>query len=211
MKSLFIDTSNKILTIAVFDNDELLGVETSDIMNEHSKYAVDKMKKVFDKIKLKPNDINRILVVNGPGSFTGVRIGVTIAKTYAWSLNKEVIPISSLYVNALGYSAHDYYVSFLDARRGFVYASIYDKEYKPFLKEQYISIDELNSVINTLDGSVVQIGDVSINDNETKPIVLDLEKIIKYCKNKETVFSHALKPNYLKRVEAEEKLMVENK
>ena len=49
----FIDTSNKILTIAVFDNDELLGVETSDIMNEHSKYAVDKMKKVFDKIKIK--------------------------------------------------------------------------------------------------------------------------------------------------------------
>ncbi|HHT38408.1 MAG TPA: tRNA (adenosine(37)-N6)-threonylcarbamoyltransferase complex dimerization subunit type 1 TsaB [Mollicutes bacterium] len=211
MKSLFIDTSTKTLTIAILENNKLLSNKTSETTNEHSKYALDLLKKAFDETLIKPNEIEKIFVINGPGSFTGVRIGVTIAKTYAWALEKKLVPISSLFAHALSYDGYDYYVSLLDARRGFVYAAIYDREYNFILKEQYISIVELNGAIEKLNGSIIIIGDISINYSESSPLVLDVPKIITHCKDYKTVPAHSLKPNYLKRVEAEEKLMAENK
>jgi tRNA threonylcarbamoyladenosine biosynthesis protein TsaB len=182
-----------------------------DSINEHSKYAMSEMQKVFADASLKPNEIDKIIVVNGPGSFTGVRIGVTIAKTYAWTLKKEVIPISSLLVNALGYDGYDYYVSVLDARRNHVYAAIYDSNYNPVLAEQYISITELSDKIKSLKGNVNVTGDIDINDYKSNKIVMNALKVIANSKNKKGVSAHSLVPNYLKMVEAEEKLMVVEK
>ncbi|MDD2202951.1 MAG: tRNA (adenosine(37)-N6)-threonylcarbamoyltransferase complex dimerization subunit type 1 TsaB [Bacilli bacterium] len=207
MKYLFIDTSTHDLTVAVLSNEEILGISTSHNTNEHSKYALTDLENTFKKAKLTPNDIDKVMVVNGPGSFTGIRIGVTIAKTFAWALKKDVIPVSSLLGYALGYSGYDYYVSVLDARRGYVYGAIYNSNYEVVLGEQYIIIDELNNVISSLNGDILITGDIDINDTGTSPILIDAVRIINYYKNKQAVPAHSLNPHYLKRVEAEEKMM----
>jgi tRNA threonylcarbamoyladenosine biosynthesis protein TsaB len=211
MKYLFIDTSTSKLTIALSSDTNVLSMKSLTSINGHSRYAMSEIQEAFNEASLKPNDIDKIIVVNGPGSFTGVRIGVTIAKTYAWALKKDVIPVSSLFINALGYNGYDYYISVIDARRNHVYAAIYDNKYNTFLNEQYISIFELNDIIKSLKGSFIVIGDIDIEDYKSNPINIDILKIINNCKNKESVSAHSLVPNYLKRVEAEEKLMVVEK
>lgn len=207
MKCLFIDTSHNLLSIAVTDNDKVLSKAVYKATNEHSKYAMMGIKKIFKKSGLEPNDIDKILVINGPGSFTGIRIGVTIAKIYAWALNKKVIPISTLKAYALSYTNYDYYVSVLNARRGFVYAGIYDKDYNNVIEEEYINIKELNKLIDNLKGSIVIMGDIDINKKiKTKMIKLDIPRVIRYYIDKLSINAHSLNPNYLKKVEAEEKL-----
>ncbi len=204
MKHLFIDTSTRDLTLAISSLDEIFSLVSSNKTNEHSKWALVKLNEAFEEAKMVPADIDRIIIVNGPGSFTGIRIGVTIAKTYAWSLKKDIISISSLLANAMSYDGYDYYVSILDARRNHVYAGIYDKEYNAILDEQYISIDELNNYIEKLYGNKVIVGDININ-YEVKPIKLNILKIINYCSSQPLDNVHLLKPRYLKMVEAEEK------
>jgi tRNA threonylcarbamoyl adenosine modification protein YeaZ len=208
MKYLFVDTSMHDLTIAISTEEELIGCTTSTYTNEHSKYALSQMKSVFTESSLKPEDIDKIIVVNGPGSFTGVRIGVTICKTYAWALKKEIIPISSLLTYALSYDGYKYYVCVINARRNFVYAAIYNEHYDNVLEQQYISIDKLNTIISSLDGSFIVIGDIDIVENKANPVRLNILKIVQYCKNKQAVEAHLLVPNYLKMVEAEEKMAV---
>lgn len=207
MKYLFIDTSTHDLTIAISSLDEIFSIKESNNTNEHSKYALLSIKECFDKAGLKPNEIDKIIVVNGPGSFTGVRIGVTIAKTYAWSLKKDVVPISSLLANALSYDGYDYYITAIDARRGHVYAAIYNDKYEVVLDEQYISIEQLSEHIAKLDANYVVIGDIKIGDNDNKQLKINVLKIVDYCHLKESVNPHSLKPRYLKLVEAEEKLL----
>ena len=211
MRYLFIDTSTHGLTISLSSESEILSISTSCRINEHSKYALTEMEKVFEEASLKPSDIDKIIVVNGPGSFTGIRIGVTIAKTYAWALEKSISPVSSLLINAFGYDGYNYYVSVIDARRDCVYAAIYDANYQTVLNEQYMSISDLNDIITSLDGTYIITGDIDINDIKSAPIKVDVLKVIKYCKDNNTVSPHSLNPNYLKRVEAEEKLMVVEK
>lgn len=206
MKYLFIDTSTHDLTIAIATDNEVLGITSSSNTNEHSKYALSELEKVFTNAQLKPEDIDKIMVVNGPGSFTGVRIGVTIGKTYAWALNKDIIPVSSLKAMALGYSGYDYYVSLLDARRNNVYSAVYDKNYNEVLKEQHMSLPDLKMEIAKLNGNTIVVSDINI-DNISNPIKMDILNIVNKYKNEKPVNPHAFNPEYLKRVEAEEKLM----
>lgn len=207
MRYLFIDTSTHDLTVAISTDEKILSKATLSTTNEHSKYALVELKEVFAIAGLKPKDINKIMVTRGPGSFTGVRIGTTIAKTYAWSLNKDIVPISSLLTYALGYSGYDYYISILDARHGHAYAAIYDTNYNEALKEQYINIDNLKMIIDGLKGNVIVTGDMKIEGYETGKINIDILKIINHFKNDKPINPHAVNPHYLKRVEAEEKLM----
>ena len=89
-------------------------------------------------------DVKRIYVGYGPGSFTGVRIGLTIAKTYAYTLNIKLVPISSLQILASTIE-EDEIVSLIDARRGYVFAGVYDKELNSIIDDCYIDLNYLIS------------------------------------------------------------------
>ena len=93
MISLFLDTSSSYLNIGVLNDKKLLKEEYIYFEKDLSKYALNEIKKLLDSLNLKPNDIDNIYCVNGPGSFTGLRIGVTIAKTFAWGLNKDLYKV----------------------------------------------------------------------------------------------------------------------
>ena len=118
---------------------------------------------------LEPNDIDKIIVVNGPGSFTGIRVGVTIAKTYAYSLKKEIVTISSLEAMAISSKEDDIIkVPLIDARRGYVYGAIYSKDNMPILKPQYISLETLKCATGQLLDKFAYISNQKFENIETE-------------------------------------------
>lgn len=198
MKSLFLDTSNSNAVVSIIKDNTILSYvefQNSKLLSENIFILIDKC---FKESNILPNDIDTIFVVNGPGSFTGVRIGVTIAKTMAWTLNKKVIPVSSLECFASTIDNGNV-VSLIDARRNYVFAGIYDSDLNVIQTDQYIKLDELklgNYKIVTLDDfdNIVTI----------KP-KYNILKIIDKHKDDEGILPHKLVPNYLKLTEAEEK------
>ena len=96
MKTLLINTCTNRIIVAIADSEATFSSCNEIIENQMSNIIMTKIEKCFEEAGLKPNDIDQIIVAIGPGSYTGIRIGVTIAKTMAWALNKKIIPISSL-------------------------------------------------------------------------------------------------------------------
>ncbi|MGI6329350.1 MAG: tRNA (adenosine(37)-N6)-threonylcarbamoyltransferase complex dimerization subunit type 1 TsaB [Bacilli bacterium] len=205
MKYLFIDSSTDILTIALTNDDDILGNINYNATNKHSKYIMQGLKELFEETGIKKEKIDKIFVINGPGSFTGIRIGVALAKVYAWALKKEVIPISTLKAYALSsLEEANNYVSVIDARRGYVYAGLYKKDYQEIFKPCYIKIDLLKKRINRLKGSITINGNINIcSINKTNEVSLDVMKIINYYKHENPVNPHLLNPQYLKKTEVE--------
>ena len=203
MITLFIDTCTEVLNVALIKDGIILGSSTIS-SSEHSKYTMPEIEKLFKNNNINPKSVNKIMVTNGPGSFTGIRIGVTIAKTYAWACNINVIPISTLKAYALSYDGFDYYIPMIDARRGYVYAGIYNNKYEEVMHDSYISIDKLIEKANDL-SNVLFISNGNFNDIETVSTKINLQKIYEYYKDEDEINPHALMPNYLKKTEAEEK------
>ena len=143
MTSLIIDTCNSNLTIGIVKDNNILSIYNEQVKTDLSTKIFPVMQDVFVKVGVDPKDIDTIFVSCGPGSFTGIRIGVTVAKTYAWALNKKIIPFSSLELLATTKVKEDYLVPIIDARRGYVYAGIYDEHLDTFMNDQYISIEDL--------------------------------------------------------------------
>lgn len=200
MRYLFIDTSTSFINIAIIEKDKIL-------FNHHEKVEKDMSNKIipiinygFKNCSFEINDINKVFVVNGPGSFTGIRIGVTVAKIIAWTLNIDVIPISSLEFLATTNTAKKYVVPMIDARRGNVFAGIYDCNLNNIFQDQLINYEHLLKKIND---SYAQ---VSYDfDNKVRPNC-DILKIIHKHIDDKPINPHFLNPNYLKLTEAEEKL-----
>ena len=151
------------------------------------------------------DDIDKIIVVNGPGSFTGIRVGITIAKTYAWGLKKDITTVTSLEVMAISSSFNGYKVPLIDARRGYVYGAIYNQDNNEVVKASHINLDLLKNKINEYKDVVVITNDeldLEYNKEGYRPNIL---KIVKKYKDRENVNPHFVNPEYLKLTEAEEK------
>lgn len=198
MISLFIDTSNSDVVIGLLENGRLIEKETRSILNEHSKYAVSIIDEVLKKAKVSTNSVDEILVVNGPGSFTGIRIGLTISKVYAYLTNIKVILMSSLKCLALSKDKdnYDYILSIIDAKRGNCYIGLYDKDYNEVIMEHFTNMDEVRDIRNKYKNILV----VSNTDMEgiSKIDRIDVEKIYNYYKDKDKVNPNMVLPNYLK-------------
>ena len=205
MMGLFLDTSSKYLTIAITRDDVVVDFYREKLDCDISRVTTSKIDELLKKAGINPKDISKIYCVNGPGSFTGIRVGVTIAKVYAWMMNINVIPVSSLYFMASGVKDYDYIVPMIDARRGYVYSSIYDKNYNVILEEQYIKLDELVDKVKLLDGSYLMVSNDNIKNIDVTYQEPDINNMLKYLK-KEEVNPHLFAPNYLKKTEAEENL-----
>jgi tRNA threonylcarbamoyladenosine biosynthesis protein TsaB len=126
MKYLYIDTSSSYLYTSIVENDKVISEIREEDGQTLSKVALPRIVSMFEENNLKPIDIDRIIVVNGPGSFTGIRIGLTIAKIYAWSLDIPITTILSLEAMAVSSNKDKVHVPIIDARRGYVFTAIYD-------------------------------------------------------------------------------------
>lgn len=199
MISLLIDTSISIPTIAIIKDEEVL-------YRYHEKIASDMSAKILPIIdeglkntNIELKDINKIFVVNGPGSFTGVRIGVTIGKTIAYSLNKEVVPLSSLEFMSSIETDKKYIIPMIDARRGNVFGAVYDNNLNCIKKDSLINKEEL---VKNIDDNYLLVSYDNIENSKVPN--QNLIKVINKHINDVGVNTHDLKPNYLKLTEAEE-------
>ena len=130
MKILYIDTTTSYLYTGLVIDGKLKSEIKEDFGKDLSSKALSKISEMLTNNHLEPVDIDKIMVVNGPGSFTGIRVGVTIAKTYAYSLNKDIVTVSSLEAMAVSSKGEtSFKVPLIDARRNYVYAAIFDNKY----------------------------------------------------------------------------------
>ena len=210
MKILYIDTSSSYLYVGVVSNDTLLGEVKKDFGHELSKYTVSEIDKLFKKLNLQKDMIDKIIVVAGPGSYTGIRIGMTFAKIYAYTKNIPITMITSLEAMATSVSTKKLIVPILDARRGYVYAGVYANDTN-ILKEQYIKLSDLKEYLDNLKQDYLFVtNDTIFNFSNMVKYEPDILKIVLKYKNKENINPHLIEPTYLKLTEAEENLK-ENK
>lgn len=209
MRILYIDTTTSYLYTGLVENGILISDIKEDYGKDLSSLALKKISEMITNNGLTPNDIDKIIVVNGPGSFTGIRVGVTIAKTFAYSLKKKIVTISSLEAMAVSNDDNKYKVPLIDARRGYVYSAIYDNNMNTVLKEKYISLEALKSATDNLPFEFTYISNQEFKDIETKKYNPNIEKIVNTYQNKEEMNPHTINPIYLKQTEAEEKQKLE--
>ncbi len=206
MKILYIDTTTSYLYGALWIDNKVEESVNIKLGKDLSVFTLQKISEMFEHAKMNPKEIDKIIVVNGPGSFTGIRIGVTIAKTYAYSLKKEISTISSLQAMALSSKKEtEYKIPIIDARRDYVYAAIYDNNNLPVLRDQYLSRQALLCAIDNLPGEYSVITNDEIEIDHIEEYTPNFQKIIDTYQDKEVENPHAVNPNYLKLTEAEEK------
>ena len=203
MRILYIDTSSSYLYTSIVENDKLISEIKEEFGQSLSEVALPRIVSMFEDNNLSPKDIDKIIVVNGPGSFTGIRIGITIAKIYAWSLNIPITTIYSLEAMAISSKKNTYHVPILNARRGYVYTAIYDKDYKEVLKPCHILLTDLQEKLKDIK-EYEYISNDEFDDLELNSYSPDMVKVVNYFKDKENINPHAVNPEYLKLTEAEE-------
>ena len=201
MISLFLDTSTKKLEVILVKDNEILSKKELESINDHASYLVPFIEEVLNDNNLTTKDIDKYYIVTGPGSFTGTRIGVTVGKTLAYSNNKKVVPVSSLKQYIFSKTGYDYYVSIIVDKNN-MYYGIYDKDYKDIIKDKYSTREVFLKDISTLSGNTLFISEKEVQDLEVVKPELDILKLIEYYKDEE-IDAHSLKPNYLKKIDAE--------
>lgn len=203
MKYLYIDTSSSFLYSAILEDDKIIAKVSEDYGQSLSEIALPKIAKMFEENNIKPIDIDKIIVVNGPGSFTGIRIGITIAKVYAWSLGTKITTITSLEAMATSNDSNKLKVPIINARRGYVYGAIYDND-KELLKPQHIKLEDLKDKLKDTDKYIFITNDEFENLENIEKYEPDFIKIISKYKEKNEINPHLVNPEYLKLTAAEE-------
>lgn len=203
MKYLYIDTSSSYLYAAIVEDEKIIAKVCEDYGQSLSEIALPKIAAMFEDNNIKPTDINKIIVVNGPGSFTGIRIGITIAKVYAWSLGTKITTITSLEAMAISNDSNKVKVPIINARRGYVYGAIYDND-KEVLKPQHIKLEELKDKLQEIDNYIFITNDEFEDLEKTEKYEPDFIKIINKYKDKKEINPHLVNPEYLKLTAAEE-------
>jgi tRNA threonylcarbamoyladenosine biosynthesis protein TsaB len=146
---------------------------------------------IIDTIKegnIEVNNLNEILVVNGPGSFTGIRIGVTIAKTLAYSLNIPIKVLSSLLIKAISVE-HNKEITIVEKEKNGVFVGIFDKGNNLLGEYKYLSNQEYKELAKP--------------ENEIEDIKINYSKIIEYSKNIKAINPHSVNPLYVKKIEVQ--------
>lgn len=227
MKVLGIDTSTLMTTCGVIDQERLLGEYSLSQDMSHSEKLVPMIKEVLDSLDLNVNDIDVFGVSIGPGSFTGLRIGIATVKAFAHLSNKPIVGVSTLEALAYNLPFNNIIVPMIDARRDRVYTGIYTwvgQSIKPIMEPCILEVKELLDILNRDYDDVVVNGDGSIfykdvimetlkdkvrfatiGQNMCKASSICELALIKY-KNNEVDDFYTLAPEYLLETQAQREL-----
>ncbi|EXJ23589.1 TsaB protein, required for threonylcarbamoyladenosine (t(6)A) formation in tRNA [Alkalibacterium sp. AK22] len=226
MKILGIDTSNQAMSIALVDEDGLVIEKTVNIKRNHSIQLMPSIEALFGEANWVPKDIDRVAVASGPGSYTGVRIGVTVAKTLAYAVGAELVGVSSLHVLA-GNGEQipgSFIVPLFDARRGNIYTGLYHYQQgvcRPVQTDTHIAIEKWADFLEGLQAPVQLVGtdvnkhmDVLNNRLGDRLLLLAPSQTLprasvlaELARDKKPEVVHTFEPSYLKLAEAEQKWM----
>ena len=173
MNTLFIDTHDELITVSFIKDDDIF---TKEVMSEsHSTHLLPLIDEMLKEKSIKLNDFDRVVVVNGPGSFTGIRIGVTVAKTISYSLNIPIYTISSLKSYLLS-SNKENKMCVIEDSKGY-----------------YVGTNDFEIYTDSLDDYK------KYNRVDNK---LDISRIMAYIDTIKPVNVHGVKANYVKFIEA---------
>ena len=174
------DTSSKVATVALFKDDVLLGEYVLNNKREHSVFLMPMIENLLKKNNMKISDIDGYVVSKGPGSFTGLRIGMATIKGLSLGSNKPYISLSSL--DGLAYSLSSFsgiICPIMDALRENVYTCLYKNingNLEKLMDYTAIDIDELLLLLKEKNEPVIFVGDGAvkhkkfIEDNFVNPI-----------------------------------------
>ena len=162
MKILGIESAALVASVAIIDEDVTIAEYTTNFKKTHSETLLPMLDEIVKMTGISLSELSAIAVSGGPGSFTGLRIGVATAKGISLAINKKLINVPTL--DALAYNFYDtsaLIVPIMDARRAQVYTGTYRNKNKfEIVKSgRAISIEDLINELNELGESVIFLGD----------------------------------------------------
>ena len=160
MYTVGVDTSHQFLLLALLKDDRLVEGVQLDCFKHQSEYLIPEISKLLERHGLEASDIDSFVVAQGPGSYTGVRIGMTMAKVLGSLMNKDVYTLSTLQLYA---GLEDCYV-IMDARAKRVYVGRY-KDGKPLMEDTIYTNDRMKEII---DSGANVIGDLHLFGQEDR-------------------------------------------
>ena len=213
MLILGIDTSTKICTCSIFDSENGIIAETSlSVKKNHSNIVMPIIDNLFKISDLTINDIDKIAVAIGPGSFTGVRIALGIAKGLAMALNKPLIAVNELDIlEAIASGNENEIIPLIDARKERVYYKYQNKYVDDYLINLISNFDKNKKYIFVGDGAInyKNILKDNLGDNAIiLPIYNSFPRASILCElaiNKEEANIYTLEPEYISKSRAEKK------
>ncbi|KIL48333.1 tRNA (adenosine(37)-N6)-threonylcarbamoyltransferase complex dimerization subunit type 1 TsaB [Jeotgalibacillus campisalis] len=229
MNVLVIDTSNIPLSIAVLTEQTVIAETIINSKKNHSLQAMPAIESMLRSVDLSPKDLTRIVVAKGPGSYTGVRIGVTLAKTLAWTLSIPLVAVSSLAaLTGAGRYFDGYICPVFNARRGQAYTGLYaykDQELVQVKEDLNGLMEDWLNELSLMDRKILftgqdaavfreliieKLGDravfATITENMPRAAELGLIGM-----NMEPGNVHDVVPNYIRMAEAETKWLQQQK
>lgn len=211
MLILGIDTSTKICTCSIFDSENGVIAETSlSVKKNHSNIVMPIIDNLFKISDLTINDIDKIAVAIGPGSFTGVRIALGIAKGLAMALNKPLIAVNELDIlEAIASGNENEIIPLIDARKERVYYKYQNKYVDDYLINLISNFDKNKKYIFVGDGAInyKNILKDNLGDNAIiLPMYNAFPRASILCElalNKEEANIYTLEPEYISKSRAE--------
>lgn len=199
MITIVMDTSNQYLAVGIYQDGKQIARQQCIGSKRQSEDAIPVLNALCEQHQIDLLHIDEMIITKGPGSYTGVRVAMTIAKTLAAIAPIKVKAISSLAV----YGAYGKKISIIDARSKKVFACVYDNG-KPLIEESLYTLDELKVLMEKYPDYEV-VGELRVLGGENKDV--DLCKAMYDLGQQATPIAHVdlLVPTYLKDVEAKKK------
>ena len=190
MFSLFIDTHDSLISLALYKDGKYVDKKQKESTMHHSDYIMPMLVELLNDNNITVHDLNEILCINGPGSFTGVRLGVTLAKTLAYTLNIKIKVATSLEMYAVSSDVEGNKLAIIKDLKG-AFGGLFDKDNNLLGEYFYMNNSELNNYIekNNYESIIV----------ENK---IDFNKIYELFSTKQEEISHKVNPLYIKVIEA---------
>jgi|SRR5690625_2498311 len=229
MNRLAIDTSNEVLGVAIMHNNKIVAELTTNIKKDHSSRLMPAIVQLMNEVNISPDQLDKVIVANGPGSYTGTRIGVTTAKTLAWAMDIPIFAVSSLATLALNGKHFDAYICpFFDARRSTVFTGLYkwdNGQLKTVLEDKNILMKKwLTELLNYKDKilflspHLVSFEDTIFSKLGNQAVIAENmdhlsrpSNMFLLSEQSKSTSVHLVKPNYLRMTEAEANLLKRQK
>jgi len=188
MYTLFISTYDKLINISLIKNGKLLCLLEEVSKQNHSVLVMPMIDNILKSNNIDCSNLNEIIVVNGPGSFTGVRIGVVIAKTLAYTLNIPIKTITSLECILVSNKSDNNKLACISDTKG-KYVGYFNKDNELLDEFKYLKSSEFEEYISDKKEYLIE---------DSK---FDIESIYVYLKDKESINPHLVNPIYIKGID----------
>ncbi len=190
MFSLFIDTHDALITLALYKDGKFVDKKQKESTMHHSDYIMPMLVELLNDNNITVHDLSEILCINGPGSFTGVRLGVTIAKTLAYTLNIKIKVATSLEMYAVSSNIEGNKLAIIKDLKG-AFGGLFDKDNNLNGEYFYMNNSEFNEYVekNNFESIIVE-------NN------IDFDKIYDLFSTKQEEIAHKVNPLYIKVIEA---------